>query len=70
MPDFIKGTNIEILPHDFGDEPKAVCANCDSFFNGKCSNRLSVWFHFSPQPSDGCERFFPDPKRWPDADHD
>jgi len=52
-----------------GGEPQPVCANCDCFAAAKCVNRHSIWFNFNPQPHEGCEKFFPDHKRWPDADH-
>lgn len=53
-------------------DPKPVCANCDCYASAlkRCINRTSIWFTFNPQPHDGCERFFPDAKRWPDYDHD
>lgn len=52
------------------EEPEAVCGNCDCYdADRRCINRLSFWFRFSPQPFDKCEKFFPDHKRWPEADH-
>lgn len=51
-------------------EPEPVCFNCDCYDGGRCINRLSAWFSFDPKPHDGCKRFFPDHKRWPEADHD
>lgn len=55
-------------------EPEPVCANCDCYAPkdgnpGKCVNTQSLWFNFSPQPLDGCSKFFPDHGRWPEADH-
>lgn len=49
------------------DEPEPVCANCDSW-----SGEPKVCLHIQKQTgaTDGCRKFFPDPKRWPDADHD
>ncbi len=56
---------------DPSDEPAAVCGNCDSHHLGHCINKQSVFFKFfSRGPTDGCDNFFPDPQRWPDADHD
>jgi hypothetical protein len=52
---------------DPSEEPSPVCGNCDCYSDGKCVNRFSLWFTFNPQPIDGCQRFFPDHERWPNA---
>lgn len=52
-------------------EPDAHCVNCDSWAEapqrgvGVCLKSKQP-----TQPADGCAQFFPDPKRWPEADHD
>lgn len=54
-------------------EPKAVCGNCDyhspSSRGQMCGNTRSPRYTILTMPDDGCGRFFPCGKRWPDADH-
>jgi hypothetical protein len=60
---------------DPSDEPKAECGNCDSWIedmNGHhhCMNKQSIKYGLLPDVDYGCKNFFPDPRRWPEADHD
>lgn len=54
-------------------EPKAICGNCDyhspSLRGHLCSNTRSLKYATLTWPDDGCGRFWPDSKRWPEADH-
>lgn len=59
---------------DPSDEPAATCGNCDSYIedlNGgwHCMNKRSIKYGLMPDADYGCRNFFPDPKRWPEADH-
>lgn len=60
---------------DIDDEPDAICANCDCYASDAtgrfhyCVNRLSPKYGDLRSSAEGCVKFFPDPKRWPDADH-
>jgi len=56
------------------DEPEAICRNCDSWqedLNGRhhCLNDRSEKQRLLTEAMDHCAKFFPDPRRWPDADH-
>lgn len=60
--------------HDRLIEPKALCGNCDSHAptdRGQiCCNSRSIHHNTVTTEENGCNQFFPDPARWPDADHD
>jgi len=61
--------------HDPSEEPEAICCNCDSWKedlqgNHHCMNGQSNLESLLTDYNDHCKKFFPDPKRWPDADHD
>lgn len=56
------------------DEPEAICGNCDAwkedlYGNHHCLNHRSPHETLLTDYNDHCNKFFPDPKRWPDADH-
>jgi hypothetical protein len=55
-------------------EPEAICGNCDSWkedLNGNhhCLNGRSPLETLLTDFNDHCAKFFPDPTRWPEADH-
>lgn len=57
------------------DEPDDICANCQYWqgdLDGRtiCINTRSRYMGDAMTAYAGCDKFFPDPKRWPEADHD
>lgn len=50
-------------------EPDAHCVNCDSWVPMPRAG-VCLKIEEPTEPGDGCAKFFPDPKRWPDADHE
>jgi hypothetical protein len=54
-------------------EPDAICGNCDyhapSTRGQICCNQRSAYLSMVTTDDFGCGKFFPDGKRWPDADH-
>jgi hypothetical protein len=56
------------------DEPVPVCGNCDYMMTDQegrliCVNTESRHNAETVNTAHGCEKFFPDHKRWPEADH-
>jgi len=49
-------------------EPEPVCANCDSWTDKPLHLCLLIMKETSAV--DGCKKFFPDARKWPEADHD
>ena len=59
---------------DDSDEPEAICSNCDGWAGGSagrgvCMNKRSINCGVFTHTQQGCGVFFPDSRRWPDADH-
>jgi hypothetical protein len=48
-------------------EPEPMCANCDSWTAEP--RRLCLIMMERTEPTDRCAKFFPDGRRWPEADH-
>jgi len=55
-------------------EPKATCGNCDYHsptLKGQiCANSRSIFYATLTMDDEGCGRFWPCSKRWPNCDHD
>lgn len=58
------------LPSPRRSEIDAHCVNCDSWAEAPARGiGICLKINEPTNLSDGCAKFFPDPKRWPDADH-
>lgn len=64
----------KVADFDAHEEPDPICGNCDAYIgdlSGQnfCMNAKSEKYGLLPEADYGCKNFFPDPKRWPEADH-